>query len=219
MHFLRVCVTLVSLCAVAVISVQAQDNAPKSNANASAAAKSKPRARDLGIPFDGTPGPLNAITDVAGVEVGHTTLISGEGKLAGRQRPRSHRRHRRTSSRQRIDEQFRVLRMVVAQWQRGNDRHDLARRIGVSRRPCDDHQHAQRRRSTRRGDSMARVAWSARCERLLVVAARCRGNVGRLAQRHQRFSREAGARISRTRYRYVWAGAGRFSRRRHRNDL
>jgi len=42
---------------------------------------SKPRARDLGVPFDGTPGPLNAITDVAGVTVGHTTLISGEGKL------------------------------------------------------------------------------------------------------------------------------------------
>src|SRR5258708_5254694 len=44
-------------------------------------AQSKPRARDLGIPFDGTPGPNNAITDVKGVEVGHTTLISGEGKL------------------------------------------------------------------------------------------------------------------------------------------
>ncbi len=41
----------------------------------------KPRARDLGVPFDGIPGPLNAITDVAGVTVGHTTLISGEGKL------------------------------------------------------------------------------------------------------------------------------------------
>jgi L-aminopeptidase/D-esterase-like protein len=41
----------------------------------------KPRARDLGVPFDGTPGPLNAITDVAGVTVGHTTLISGDGKL------------------------------------------------------------------------------------------------------------------------------------------
>jgi D-aminopeptidase len=41
----------------------------------------KLRARDLGVPFDGTPGPLNAITDVGGVTVGHTTLISGEGKL------------------------------------------------------------------------------------------------------------------------------------------
>jgi len=40
-----------------------------------------PRARDLGVPFDGTPGPLNAITDVQGVEVGHTTLISGSGPL------------------------------------------------------------------------------------------------------------------------------------------
>ena len=44
-------------------------------------AHKKPRARDLGIPFDGTPGKSNAITDVAGVQVGHTTLISGEGKL------------------------------------------------------------------------------------------------------------------------------------------
>lgn len=41
----------------------------------------KPRARDLGVPFDGSPGPNNAITDVAGVEVGFTTIISGEGKL------------------------------------------------------------------------------------------------------------------------------------------
>ena len=44
-------------------------------------AQSRPRARDLGVPFDGTPGPLDAITDVKGVEVGHTTLISGSGKL------------------------------------------------------------------------------------------------------------------------------------------
>jgi L-aminopeptidase/D-esterase-like protein len=50
-------------------------------ASSTAAAQPKPRARDLGIPFDGTPGPNNAITDVKGVEVGHTTLISGEGKL------------------------------------------------------------------------------------------------------------------------------------------
>ena len=44
-------------------------------------AQNKPRARDLGIPFDGTPGPLNAITDIAGIEVGVTTLISGDGAL------------------------------------------------------------------------------------------------------------------------------------------
>lgn len=39
------------------------------------------RARTLGIPFEGITGPLNAITDVSGVEVGHVTLIAGEGKL------------------------------------------------------------------------------------------------------------------------------------------
>ena len=44
-------------------------------------AATEPRARDLGVPFEGTPGPLNAITDIAGVEVGHTTVIRGEGKL------------------------------------------------------------------------------------------------------------------------------------------
>ncbi len=43
----------------------------------------KPRARDLGVPFDGTPGSLNAITDVAGVEVGQTTLISGDDVRTG----------------------------------------------------------------------------------------------------------------------------------------
>lgn len=41
----------------------------------------QPRARDLGVPFDGTTGLLNAITDVKGVEVGDTTLISGDGAL------------------------------------------------------------------------------------------------------------------------------------------
>ncbi|MFQ5927350.1 MAG: P1 family peptidase [Terriglobia bacterium] len=46
-----------------------------------ASAQAKPRARDLGIPFEGVPGPLNAITDVKGVAVGHSTIISGAGKL------------------------------------------------------------------------------------------------------------------------------------------
>src|SRR6266581_2291043 len=54
----------------AVVLASAQENPP-----------AKPRARDLGVPFDGTPGPLNAITDVPGVTVGQTRLISGEGKL------------------------------------------------------------------------------------------------------------------------------------------
>jgi L-aminopeptidase/D-esterase-like protein len=59
------------LCNIAVVSsALSQNKAP-----------TKPRARDLGVPFDGTPAQFNAITDVAGVTVGHTTLVSGEGQL------------------------------------------------------------------------------------------------------------------------------------------
>jgi L-aminopeptidase/D-esterase-like protein len=52
-----------------------------------ASAQTKPRENDLKLPIGGTPGPLDAITDVAGVEVGHTTLISGGGKLVVGQGP------------------------------------------------------------------------------------------------------------------------------------
>ncbi len=51
------------------------------------ASAQKPRARDIGVPFDGVPGPLNAITDVAAIEVGHVTLISGEGQLVAGKGP------------------------------------------------------------------------------------------------------------------------------------
>src|SRR5882757_9702241 len=53
----------------------------------SIAQQKKQRARDLGIPFDGTTGTNNAITDVAGVEVGYKTLITGSGKLVPGQGP------------------------------------------------------------------------------------------------------------------------------------
>jgi L-aminopeptidase/D-esterase-like protein len=46
-------------------------------------AQNKPRARDLGVPLEGTPGPRNAITDVSGIEVGHRTLISGDNVRTG----------------------------------------------------------------------------------------------------------------------------------------
>ena len=46
-----------------------------------ATTQTRPRGRDLGIPFPGQTGPANAITDVAGIAVGHVTLIEGEGKL------------------------------------------------------------------------------------------------------------------------------------------
>src|SRR5688572_5464375 len=55
--------------------------------NAASVAAQKPRARDLNLPIGGTPGPMDAITDVAGVEVGSTTIIAGSGKLVVGQGP------------------------------------------------------------------------------------------------------------------------------------
>jgi len=67
------CMRLTFLISLGLISV--------SGLAVDATAQTKARARDLGIPFDGTPGPFNAITDVSGIEVGQVTLISGDGKL------------------------------------------------------------------------------------------------------------------------------------------
>lgn len=61
---MRICLTIVLVLGIS-LSIKAQDR----------------RARELGINLDGIPGMLNSITDVEGVEIGHTTLISGEGKL------------------------------------------------------------------------------------------------------------------------------------------
>jgi D-aminopeptidase len=55
---------------------------PPSRPSQSAPAAGTERARDLGIPLDGTPGPLDAITDVRGVTVGHSTIVRGSGRLA-----------------------------------------------------------------------------------------------------------------------------------------
>src|SRR6266487_2250536 len=65
-----------------LLAIDAQGREPQKSPPARPTTESKQvRARDLGIPFEGTPGKFNAITDVAGVGVGYTTLISGEGKL------------------------------------------------------------------------------------------------------------------------------------------
>jgi L-aminopeptidase/D-esterase-like protein len=79
-------------------------NEARHPAPSSPRAAQQPRARDLGIPFDGQPGPLNAITDVEGVEVGHTTLISGDGDRVVGEGP--------------------VRTGVTAVWPRGNDTPD-----------------------------------------------------------------------------------------------
>ena len=68
------------------------------------ASAQKPRARDLGVPFEGTPGRFNAITDVDGVEVGHATIVRGSGELVIGEGP--------------------VRTGVTAVWPRGRDESD-----------------------------------------------------------------------------------------------
>ena len=80
-HAVALCVGwLLLLMLVLVIDTRAHEP-QRSPPVRSTSQKQAVRARDLGVPFDGTPGPLNAITDVAGVEVGYTTILRGEGKL------------------------------------------------------------------------------------------------------------------------------------------
>src|SRR5258708_965371 len=66
-----------ALAAMILAMLSAGTASARSLAVPAPAPAAKVRARDLGIPFDGTPGPLNAITDVAGVTVGHSTLNGG----------------------------------------------------------------------------------------------------------------------------------------------
>jgi L-aminopeptidase/D-esterase-like protein len=73
---------LLSFLLVPVIGLDSSAREPQQAPPARSITEKKSiRARDLGIPFDGMPCQFNAITDVAGVEVGYTTLISGQGKL------------------------------------------------------------------------------------------------------------------------------------------
>ncbi len=76
------CLLLCGVLSASFVGVpQAAADGPVSVAAAKPLPRPKPRARDLGVPFEGQPGPHNAITDVPGVEVGQVTLISGSGPL------------------------------------------------------------------------------------------------------------------------------------------
>ena len=154
-----------------------------------------PRARDLGVPFDGTPGAGNAITDVAGVTVGHATIIAGEGALTvGKGPVRTGVTAVLPRGRDSMAKPC-VCRLVLAERQRRDDRHHLGRGVGLPRRPGDDHQHAQRRRGARRGDRVADQERPARRLGLLVVAAGGGRDLRRLAERHQRLPREGAPRL------------------------
>ena len=81
MRALSLVLLLAALHTASALSASAQ------SATAEASARRKPREDELKLPIGGTPGALNAITDVAGVEVGHSTLITGSGKLVVGQGP------------------------------------------------------------------------------------------------------------------------------------
>ena len=166
-----------------------------------AAAPAGPRARDLGVPFDGTPGPLNAITDVAGVLVGHTTLISGSGKLKVGEGPvRTGVTAVLPRGRDSMSDP------VFAAWFAQNGNGEMTgttwvEESGFLEGPVmitNTHSVGVVRDATIKWRVAARRR---RCHRLLVVAAGGRRNLGRLVERHQRISRQAGARVSRARHR------------------
>ena len=103
-------------------------------------AQAKPRARDLGVPFDGVPGPVNAITDVKGVEVGHTTLISGDAASPAGMGPI------RTGvtavlPRGKDSNDPGLCGVVHRERQWRDDRQHLGGRVRFSRGPGDDNQH------------------------------------------------------------------------------
>ena len=70
-----------NICSILVLAMPAIVLVLATGFSTSAHAADTVRARDLGVPFSGTPGPLNAITDVKGLEVGQVTLVEGKGAL------------------------------------------------------------------------------------------------------------------------------------------
>ena len=111
------------------------------------------RARDIGIPLDGTPGPLNAITDVPGVTVGHVTIVRGSGKLVVGKGPV------RTGVTAVFPRGKANLDPVFAGWFSLNGNGEMTGTAwiddyGLLVYPDHDHQHQQRRDRARRGDRM-----------------------------------------------------------------
>ncbi len=141
-------------------------------ASAQQNAATKSRARDLGVPFDGTPGPFNAITDVAGVLVGETTLISGEGKLVVGKGPI---RTGVTAVLPRGKDS--MNNPVFAGWFSQNGNGEMTgttwvEESGFLRGSGDDYQYAQRGCGARRGDSSGASATARRTRRN--IGGRCR---------------------------------------------
>ena len=145
------------------------------------------RARDHGIAIgEGTPGPLNAITDVAGVRVGHTTLIEGIGPADGGARPSPDRRDGGPSARRHLDQP------VFAGAHRLNGNGEMTglewvRESGLLTSPVAlTNTHSV---GVVRDALLAEMLADERSDRDAVGPARGGRDVGRRAERHQRLSR------------------------------
>ena len=177
-------------------------------------AQTDPRARQLGVPFEGTPGPLDAITDVKGVEVGYRTLISGDGKLVVGKGPV---RTGVTAIFPRGKQSLDPFSPGRREWR--NRRNDLGAEIRFMSGPVmitNTHSVGVVRDAV--------IAWQLKYGTALpleglVVAAGGRRNLGQLFERHQRLSRHSrGRRRSNARCPRRCDRRGQ-RRRRHRNDL
>ena len=150
-----------------------------------AQAAARVRARDLGITVGSlAPGEHDAITDVAGVRVGHTTVIEGDARRTGVTVVVPHDGN--------VWADPRVRGVPPAQRQRRDDRPALDRGGRAAALPHRHHQHAQRRRRARRpgrpgGRSIGR-------RRRDLGAPRGRRDLGRRPQRRRRLPRHRGAR-------------------------
>ena len=152
-------------------------------------AQTRPRGRDLGIPFPGQTGPLNAITDVAGHRGRTRDAHRGRGQTRARQGSDSDRRHRDSpASARQLGSGFRGD--VQPERQRRHDRHQLDQGIRLSRGADPDHRDAQRRHGARCRDSMA---IEERPSVRLHLSNRRRDV--RFPERCERRAREGGARI------------------------
>jgi hypothetical protein len=151
------------------------------------------RAREMGIPLEGESSPLNAITDVSGVAVGHTTLVSGSGIRQVGVGPV------RTGVTAVFPRGTADLSPVFAGWfsLNGNGEmtgNPLDRRLRSPALPDHHHQHQQRGDSSRRSDRMGSHprAWGLQ----LLSAGRCR-DLGWRPQRHLWLSCQEGSRLLR----------------------
>ena len=127
-------------------------------------ADGRPRARGLGIALPGQPGPLNAITDVGGIEVGVTTLISGDGPLVvGKGPVRTGVTAILPRGRAGVGQPC-AARLVLAQRQRRDDRHHMDRRGRIVQSADRAVEYACGRRLPHRASSAGSTA-STRCSR------------------------------------------------------